>query len=139
MATSVPLGRYVTYVAIIVVISYGNRDPYAYMEKSALESALIFGGTNCDVLQPDDPRFKACTDADVPIRHVNFNMVKDVNQWWGWMEMTLIPNVRVQPWYNGQSPYGLRGYLDDRVNRIIGYAIVRQTREAMGSCMARQQ
>ena len=50
------------------------------------------------------------------------------------MERTLIPNVRVQPWYNKKPPYGLRGYLDDRVNRIIGYAIVRQTREEVGSC-----
>ena len=40
--------------------------------------------------------------------------------------MTLIPNVRVQNWYNNKPPYGLRGYLDDRVNRIIGYAIIRQ-------------
>jgi len=39
-----------------------------------------------------------------------------------------------QPWYNGDPPYGLRGYLNDRVNRIIGYAIVRQIREKPGSC-----
>ena len=51
-----------------------------------------------------------------------------------WLDETLIPNVRVQPWYNGKPPYGLRGYLDDRVNRIIGYAIVRQVREEMGVC-----
>ena len=47
---------------------------------------------------------------------------------------TLIPNVRVQPWYNGLPPYGLRGYLEDRVSRLIGYAIVRQVREEMGTC-----
>ena len=47
---------------------------------------------------------------------------------------TLIPNVRVQNWYNGDPPYGLRGYLDDRVNRIIGYALVRQVREKVGNC-----
>lgn len=27
-----------------------------------------------------------------------------------------------------------RGYLDDRVNRLIGYAIVRQVREEIGTC-----
>ena len=47
---------------------------------------------------------------------------------------SLIPNVRVQNWYNGDPPYGLRGYLDDRVNRIIGYAMVRQVREKVGNC-----
>ena len=36
--------------------------------------------------------------------------------------------------YNGDPPYGLRGYLDDRVNRIIGYALVRQIREIPGNC-----
>lgn len=60
--------------------------------------------------------------------------VQDVNQYWYWLENVLIPNVRVQPWYNGYPPYGLRGYLNDRVNRIIGYAIVRQTREELGAC-----
>ena len=54
--------------------------------------------------------------------------VRDVNEWWDWVDMTLIPNVRVQNWYNNKPPYGLRGYLDDRVNRIIGYAIIRQVR-----------
>ena len=51
-----------------------------------------------------------------------------------WVTHTLIPNVRVQNWYNGAPPYGLRGYLDDRVNRIIGYAVVRQIREKPGTC-----
>ena len=36
--------------------------------------------------------------------------------------------------YNGDPPYGLRGYLDDRVNRIIGFALVRQIREIPGNC-----
>ena len=40
----------------------------------------------------------------------------------------------MQPWYNGLPPYGLRGYLEDRVSRLIGYAIVRQVREEMGTC-----
>ena len=60
--------------------------------------------------------------------------VKDVNDWWGWFSDTVMKNVRVQNWYNDKPPYGLRGYLDDRANRIIGYAIVRQTREQWLTC-----
>ena len=60
--------------------------------------------------------------------------VKDANDWWNWMDRSVIPNVRVQNWYNNAPPYGLRGYLDDRVNRIIGYGIVRQTREKYATC-----
>ena len=40
-----------------------------------------------------------------------------------------MPNVRVQNWYNGDPPYGLRGYLDDRSNRLIGWSVLRQVRE----------
>ena len=69
-----------------------------------------------------------------PNPYVDFKKVREVNQWWMWVNYTLIPNVRVQNWYNGAPPYGLRGYLDDRVNRIIGYAVVRQVREKPGTC-----
>ena len=57
---------------------------------------------------------------------VMFTKVRDSNDWWTWFDKTLLPNVRVQLWYNQAPPYRLRGYLDDRVNRLIGYAIVRQ-------------
>ena len=51
-----------------------------------------------------------------------------------WLDHTLKPNVRAQVWYNGRQPYGLRGYMNDRVNRMIGHAIVRQIREEIGTC-----
>ena len=35
--------------------------------------------------------------------------VREVNQFWMWFNATLIPNVRVQSWYNDDPPYGLRG------------------------------
>jgi polycystin 1L2 len=63
-----------------------------------------------------------------------FNKMSDVNDWWIWFDNTLLPNVRVQNWYNGDPPYRLRGYLDDRVNRLVGYAIIRQIRQAHGTC-----
>jgi hypothetical protein len=47
---------YLIYISIIFIISYGNRDPNAYLEKSALEQAIVFGGSNCDILPTDDPR-----------------------------------------------------------------------------------
>ena len=70
----------------------------------------------------------------VEFPYKNFDQIRDVNEWYGWLNITLLKNVRVQEWYNGKPPYGLRGYLEDRVNRLIGYAIVRQIREELGSC-----
>ena len=48
------------------------------------------------------------------------------------------PNLQMKIFlrYNGDPPYGLRGYLDDRVNRIIGFALVRQIREIPGNCQS---
>jgi hypothetical protein len=63
-----------------------------------------------------------------------FFQVADVNQYWYWVQQTLVPNVRVQPWYNGRQPYFLVGYMNDRVNRLIGYPIIRQVREEIGTC-----
>ncbi len=38
---------YFIYVALIVIISYGNRDPNAYLEKEALQQAVVHGALNC--------------------------------------------------------------------------------------------
>lgn len=116
------------------LLSYGNRAPDAYREKWALETAVIHGGLVCGQLPPDDQKYVACSKIQAPDPFVDFIQVRDVNEWWHWLETTVKSQVRVQPWYNGKPPFGLRGYLDDRVNRIIGYAIVRQIREERGTC-----
>lgn len=40
----------------------------------------------------------------------------------------MIQELQVQNHYNGRPPFGLRGFLNDQCNRIIGYAILRQVR-----------
>jgi hypothetical protein len=134
---------YLVYVSIVILISYGNRDGNMFYMKNNLETTLIHGGLRCGWTEDAEPCDK---DEDLPMwdnpyngRHepnywVDFMKVRDVNQWWLWFSVTLMPNVRVQEWYNGDPPYGLRGYLDDRVNRIIGYTLVRQIREMPGNC-----
>ena len=100
----------------------------------SLQKAVIFGSLNCEILPDDDPAYQSCDPEDIPEPAIDFTKVRDVNEWWYWFDRTLMPNVRVQPWYNEKQPYGLKGYLNDRVNRLIGYAIVRQVREGMGTC-----
>ena len=36
---------YFTYVMIVCIIAYGNRDANTYLQKKAVETAIIFGGT----------------------------------------------------------------------------------------------
>ena len=68
--------RYGLYVGIILIIMYGDKSQNAYLEKSALETAIIHGGTNCDTLPDDDPNFKPCDPDAVPNPEVNFMKVK---------------------------------------------------------------
>ena len=57
---------------------YGDKSQNAYLEKSALETAVIHGGTNCDTLPDDDPNFKACDSNAVPNPAVNFMKVRNI-------------------------------------------------------------
>ena len=74
-------------------------------------------GWKCGIGEKDDNRYKECDPEKVPNPEIDFMKVKDVNSWYFWLLNTLKPNVRVQEWYNGKPPYGLRGYLDDKANR----------------------
>lgn len=125
---------YFCYVFIVFIIAYGNQDFNAFLQKEALKTAVIHGGLTCGVGDPDDIRYKECDPEEVEFQEIDFMNIRQVNDWFYWLNNTVKPNVRVQEWYNGKPPYGLRGYLEDRSNRIIGYAIVRQIRQAHGTC-----
>ena len=134
---------YLIYLFMVLLVAMGNRDPNAFYMKMNLQNTLVHGGMLCN--RPDNNK-KCDKEEDIrtwenpfsgntePNPYVDFLKVREVNQWWLWVNKTLLPNVRVQNWYNDDPPYGLRGYLDDRVNRIIGYALVRQVREKLGNC-----
>ena len=122
---------YMIYLFIVLKISYGNRDINAYPMKTNLLNTVVHGGVSIG----DYPTFThPQSGKHVENRWKDFSKVRTSNHWWLWLHTTLLPSVRVQNWYNDDPPYGLRGYMDDRVNRIIGYAIVRQVREKAGTC-----
>ena len=97
---------YLFFLWILIVLSYGNRDPNAYLMKNSLKSTFI-DGTNGG---------NAFTD------------VKTTDDLWTWMKTTLIPELYVGRWYNNHQPYGLRGFLNDRTNRMMGFPVLRQVR-----------
>ena len=132
---------YMVYLFIVLQISYGNRDINAYPMKENMLNTLVHGGMLCGreggepCEEEDYPTYEhPLTREEISNPWKDFYNVRDTNQWWTWLNTTLLPNVRVQNWYNGDPPYGLRGYMDDRVNRIIGFAMVRQVREKVGTC-----
>ena len=97
---------YLFFLWILIVLSYGNRDPNAYLLKNALKSTFI-DGTNSGE---------------------SFSDVKTPDALWSWFKSTLVPELYVGRWYNTHQPYGLRGFLNDRNNRMMGFPVLRQVR-----------
>ncbi|UYV63032.1 hypothetical protein LAZ67_2002892 [Cordylochernes scorpioides] len=94
---------YCFFLWILIVLSYGNRDPSAFYLRNNLRNAFIHGS-------------------------VDFSKIGSTAQFWNWTRQVLIPEILVGKWYNGDQPFGLRGFLDDRVNRMMGYGVLRQIR-----------
>ena len=62
--------------------------------------------------------------------------MKTADDWWMWAKQVIMQEIRAQFSYNGAPPYGLKGFLDDRANRMMGYAIIRQIRTQRHNCEA---
>lgn len=58
------------------------------------------------------------------------------DHYWHWAHNVIMQEIRAQRWYNGEPPYGLRGFIGDRANRILGYGILRQIRSDPRRCSA---
>jgi len=57
-----------------------------------------------------------------------------INQYWNWLEQSFVSNILAQQWYNGEQPYNLSGFINDKSNRLIGWATMRQLRIKPDSC-----
>lgn len=98
------IASYLFFLWILIVLSYGNRDPNAYLMKEMIQKTFI-GGANSGA---------------------SFSNVKSTEDFYDWISKTFIPELMVGPWYNNYQPYGLRGFMNDRVNRLMGYGVLRQ-------------
>ena len=65
-------------------------------------------------------------------KHLNnyfhFKKINTVDNYWTWLNRRFVRNLRAQKWYNGDPPKDLSGFMNDTANRLIGWAIMRQTR-----------
>ncbi len=102
------LAGYAIFIGVVYALSFGHRDPAAFRLKTALEKSFI--------------------------KRTEFHKVRNSNDWWRWAHKTLIPQLRAQNHYNGVPPFGLRGFIGDHTNRIMGYALLRQVRVRPNSC-----
>ncbi|CAF1309622.1 unnamed protein product [Rotaria magnacalcarata] len=64
----------------------------------------------------------------------DYTKISRISEYWNWLESSFVENIRAQEWYNGQPPSNLSGYINDRSNRLIGWATMRQLRIKPDSC-----
>ncbi|CAM4949155.1 unnamed protein product [Rotaria socialis] len=64
----------------------------------------------------------------------DYTKISTISDYWNWLENSFVENIRAQEWYNGQPPSNLSGYINDKSNRLIGWATMRQLRIKPDSC-----
>jgi len=64
----------------------------------------------------------------------DYTKVVTVSQYWSWLNNIFAENLRAQRWYNQELPHDLSGFIADRTNRLIGWAVMRQLRIRSQSC-----
>lgn len=77
---------------------------------------------------PGDTRESSCQPHSVLFQ------VTNADRLWFYLEKGLMGDLRADQYYNGEEPYGLRGFLNDQSNRIMGYATIRQIRIKKNTC-----
>ena len=61
-----------------------------------------------------------------------------IDDYWQWLENSFVNNLRAQQWYNGDNPQYLNGFINDKTNRLIGWATMRQLRAKTKLCPDRR-
>ncbi|XP_055954867.1 uncharacterized protein LOC126810750 isoform X1 [Patella vulgata] len=103
---------YAFFLWILMVISYRNRSPDAYYYKDSLQKTFI---------------------ENTETNHW-FSKVRNTAEYWKWAKSGLLNGIRASNYYNSDPPLLLRGFVNDKVSRIMGYATMRQLRVRPGLC-----
>ena len=107
------LFSYVIFLIILFIISYANRDADSYILKKHLHRNVVTKN--------------------------GFHKVNTTDDWWVWASDTLVSEMKAGPLYNGQPPYGYRGYVGDLTQRMMGFATLRQVRIKRNTCRVAPQ
>jgi hypothetical protein len=102
------LAGFFVFIMIVFIIAYLNRDPASYRFQDQLRYNFVTKN--------------------------GFDKVKTSNDWWEWVHKTAVNELKATNLYNGQPPYGLRGFIGDLQSRIMGYGTLRQIRVKPNSC-----
>nr|KAG5709464.1 hypothetical protein BaRGS_023146 [Batillaria attramentaria] len=103
---------YAFFLWILLVISYRNRNANTFLYKDTMERVFIKNNL---------------TDVD-------FEKVRNAEEYWTWTRSGLVNGIRPGPYYNNYPPLMLRGFTNDKVSKILGYATLRQLRIKPNLC-----
>ncbi|UJR11342.1 hypothetical protein I4U23_015523 [Adineta vaga] len=106
---------YLCFLSLLCVVIYSNRDSNAFLQVNHLRKYFL------NSRQID----------------LDYTKVTTIQQYWNWLENSFVDNLRAQEWYNGEAPRNLSGFIDDKSNRLIGWATMRQLRVKSKTCQTR--
>ncbi|UJR27664.1 hypothetical protein I4U23_008944 [Adineta vaga] len=96
----------IIFVVILYIVSYTNRDSNAIHQVHHLRNLFLDSRSSSN----------------------NFTEIISIDDYWSWLQAIFISNIRNQSWYNGDVVKNMTDFLNDKSNRIIGWATMRQLR-----------
>ncbi|CAF1401522.1 unnamed protein product [Adineta steineri] len=103
---------YFYFLILIYLMTYINMNSNAFFQVNHLRNYFL----NTNQIDSD------------------YTKISTIDQYWNWLENSFISNIRAQQWYNGDAPKNLSGFINDKSNRLIGRAIMRQLRIKSNLC-----
>ncbi|CAF4162103.1 unnamed protein product, partial [Adineta steineri] len=103
---------YAIFLILLCIISFLNRTQSSFYQTDHLQKYFLnTRQTDCDYTQ-----------------------ILTIDDYWNWLNNSFISNLRAQQWYNDDQPINLNGYINDKTNRMIGWATMRQVRSKSQLC-----
>jgi polycystin 1L2 len=107
---------YFGFLLFLCIIVYSNRDRNSFLQVKHLQK-YFFNSRKIDL---------------------DYQKILTINDYWKWLNNSFVENLRAQDWYNGDIPRNLSGYINDKSNRLIGWATMRQLRIKSHRCSNQQ-
>ncbi|CAF1445892.1 unnamed protein product [Adineta steineri] len=108
---------YVCFITVLYIIIYSNRDLNSFLQVN--HSRKVFFNSrqiNCD-----------------------YTKITTIDDYWNWLENSFVGNIRAQQWYNNDPPRNLSGFINDKSNRLISWATMRQLRVKSTLCQVQNE